>query len=1196
MISFFSLISTLPLVGASAMDELITEYLSDIAEERGLVSTQAFGHLGFDTAVVPGDGRPAQPLRIKDKTYSKGLGHHAPGEMVIDLDGEYLAFEAELGVQWQGGKTGSVVFQIFVDGKKAFETGVMKETDEAVPVKVPLVGADTLRLVVTDAGDGITCDCADWAEARLLRAGPGSPKPERPLFDIAPFGHVATWDPNRKDGAHCNRVQEFPPEDVFLETPLIPSNGTYDVPASGCIGLQWAERRAIREARIEFADASTMPSVGETHLEFWTGESPWQGSWKPLAGDIQVKGSVWTLLFDPKKNSDLPSFGTEKIRWILFSSQQPIRVKHLSAFTRSRWEAVGLRIEAAKGAYEEVGHIEVYNGEIVGTTGQEPRTSCPWDLGTPLHLKVRAAKPKPNKSDRTLLNFTRANGGFSVAVESVLANGSVYLKDLGVFVALESNPQTLDEARTSLDGKQTVLERVREMPDQTFAKSMEHVHNPVQDLGPMMVSLACDNYKFAVHREGMIEFNRAADNPHLSWGSWKGTCKMVPGFGSGKPDEVTRHLEGEWMPIPVTTVKEGGITYTQKSFVAPVGEPVQRSPWLFSRSLCVSEWTIENTGQNPSDVGLDLSFSVEGHPVTILTGENGFTVKVDEVILAGVNSPDGKRLSVEVQGDRAHLKGALAPGEKAVCVAQIPGWEIKPGEDFLPADVDQLLKATKEYWQRILATAIQIEVPDPLLNNVYRASQVHCLLAARNDPKDGTIAAWISSDRYGPLESEAHSVILGMDRMGQTKFAQRALDYFIKQYNRDGFLTTGYTLMGTGWHLWTLAEHFGLSGDTEWMKRIAPEVERVCGWIDRQRKKTERVGPNGEKPPEYGLMPPGVAADWNRFAYRFALQGHFYAGLAQASQALAAVGRPQAEQLEKSANSFREDIRRAYEWSVAKTPAVQLTNGAWVPADPSMVYCFGPSGEGFPGEDGNRSWCYDVELGSHHLVPTGVIDPQSRETGFMIDHLEDVQFLSSGMGDYPGEKSREDWFNLGGFSKVQPYYSRIADVYALRDEVKPFIRSYFNAIPSLLSRENLSFWEHFHNTGGWNKTHETGWFLAQTRTMFVMERGEELWLAPFVTNQWLKEGMEVKVANAPTRFGPVGYRLVSKAAEGRVSATIDAPQRNPPKRIVIRIRHPEGKPMRSVKVNGDSYTDFDVEKECVRIRPEGRKITVEASY
>jgi hypothetical protein len=343
-------------------------------------------------------------------------------------------------------------------------------------------------------------------------------------------------------------------------------------------------------------------------------------------------------------------------------------------------------------------------------------------------------------------------------------------------------------------------------------------------------------------------------------------------------------------------------------------------------------------------------------------------------------------------------------------------------------------------------------------------------------------------------------------------------------------------------------------------------------------------------------MPPGVVADWNRFAYRFALQAHYYAGLHDAAAALDSIARPEGERLLGAAAEFQKEVERAYRWQQARNPAVPLQNGAWIPASPSILFCFGPTAEAYPGEDGNRSWCYDVEIGAHHLAAAGALDPKGPEAGWMLDYLEDEQCLSSGMGEYTKEKNRADWFNLGGFTKVQPYYARMVDVYAARDEVKPFIRSYFNAIPSLLSRENLSFWEHFHNIGGWNKTHETGWFLAQTRTMLVHERENELWLAPFVTNNWLKDGMVVSVQNAPTRFGPVSYRLASSAAQGFIEAEIDVPNRLPPKLLVLRVRHPHGKPIREAQVKGGLWNEVDAALEIIRIRGAEGRIHIRVDY
>ena len=85
----------------------------------------------------------------------------------MNLDGKYLTFEAEVGVQWQGGERGSVVFEVWVDGEKRFDSGMMNDSAPAQPISLNLAQARELRLVAKDGRDGISCDMANWAEARL---------------------------------------------------------------------------------------------------------------------------------------------------------------------------------------------------------------------------------------------------------------------------------------------------------------------------------------------------------------------------------------------------------------------------------------------------------------------------------------------------------------------------------------------------------------------------------------------------------------------------------------------------------------------------------------------------------------------------------------------------------------------------------------------------------------------------------------------------------------------------------------------------------------------------------------------------------------------------------------------------------------------------------------------------------------------
>ena len=93
------------------------EYLGD-HPELILSASQAWGELGWNVAAHQ-SGQAGTPLQIGDKTYAKGLGHHANGSINVLLDGEYAGFDAEVGLQ-PCGDGGSVIFRVFVDGEQAF--------------------------------------------------------------------------------------------------------------------------------------------------------------------------------------------------------------------------------------------------------------------------------------------------------------------------------------------------------------------------------------------------------------------------------------------------------------------------------------------------------------------------------------------------------------------------------------------------------------------------------------------------------------------------------------------------------------------------------------------------------------------------------------------------------------------------------------------------------------------------------------------------------------------------------------------------------------------------------------------------------------------------------------------------------------------------------------------------------------------
>ncbi len=1191
--------------GVADMNGEPVEHLGDLLGERLLLHTQAWGLLGVDTA-THAQGRTPHRLRIGDITYERGLGTHATGDIVLMLDGEYATFEAQVGVLWQDGGVGSVVFQVYVDDEKRFDSGVMRETDAAMPIRVDVAGAQLLRLTVTDAGDGITCDCANWAEARLTRAD-RAVQARQMRLDMAPFATVATWDPERMDGARAGRVQEFAPEDVYLHTELVPNaDGVYEVPAGtggGCIGLQWVERRLLKELEIEFV--STPPDPQDLVLQRWVGESWWQGEWRPAAAELQIEGERWRYTLSWAGTPAEQPKTSQKIRWVFSGSASPPKVRSMAAYTRSVWATTDLRLESEGLGAEDPVTVGIYNGAFVAADSATSLTPLQWAASAPPAVQVAYSRGMPLKSDRTVLRcrVPRRDGSgeltFAVAIEDVLKSGCVWVPAAGLYVTTADNPQTLAGHRQTLEGQRTIRERVAEMPDQTFASAMERVHNPVQDLGPMLVSLACDNHKFQVQRDGAIQFSTRPDDPRSGVVDYP--VELRPQFAGGEATGLSRRLYGDWLPVPEITLAHGAVTYRQRTYVVSLDETADPAlpRWLSRRPACVADFTIHNTGQVPADASLRLDVAAdrtEGRAATLQAVEGGVSASDAGRLLVFIDTGGTAGLVPATDAGAITLSGELPAGASATIRAWLPAWELGP-TDSAPLRTNADLQARVEsYWKSLLAEGAEVELPDPLLQSIIQASRVHCLLAARSEGDGARISPWIGSDRYGPLESEANSIVLGMDYLGHEEFSRRSLDFFVGRYNPAGYLTTGYTLMGTGWHLWTLAEHVRLTGDEAWLGELAPKVAGLCEWIAAQREKTRRLRPDGEKQTNYGLMPPGVVADWGMYANRFYMDGHFCAGLLEASEALSRVGHPEASRLQAVAAEYRAELSRAYQWTQANTPVRQRLDGTWAPGAPGMTYCFGTVGEFFPGEDWGRTWAGDVEIGPHHLAALGLMEAGDAAVDWMMDELEDIWCLHSGLGDYPGEKSQQDWFTLGGFAKVQPYYARMCDVYARRDEVRSFIRSYFNAIPSLVSLENLSFWEHFHNIGGWNKTHETGAFLQQTRRMLVDERGSELWLAPFVTSEWLKDGLQVSLKRAPTRFGPVSYRIRSSAAQGTIEAEIDPPTRTAPAAIVLRLRHPEGRPMRRVMVNDEEWDQFDPQSETIRLQAGAEPLRVKAEF
>jgi hypothetical protein len=83
------------------------------------------------------------------------------------LNGSCTSLTAVVGVDDEKGAEGSVVFQVWTDGVKQFDSGVVTGAMPGAAVSVSVVGVTEIALIVTDGGDGTWSDHADWADVRV---------------------------------------------------------------------------------------------------------------------------------------------------------------------------------------------------------------------------------------------------------------------------------------------------------------------------------------------------------------------------------------------------------------------------------------------------------------------------------------------------------------------------------------------------------------------------------------------------------------------------------------------------------------------------------------------------------------------------------------------------------------------------------------------------------------------------------------------------------------------------------------------------------------------------------------------------------------------------------------------------------------------------------------------------------------------
>jgi len=130
-------------------------------------------------------------LQVAGKVYENGVGTHAISRMLIDLHGTGKRISGYCGVDDESGDPATIEFFILGDAQVLWQSGIMTKGDSAGKFDVVLDGIQKLGLYVSDGGDNINYDHADWLEVAIEYTG----REPVPVMQPMPEAYILTPPP-----------------------------------------------------------------------------------------------------------------------------------------------------------------------------------------------------------------------------------------------------------------------------------------------------------------------------------------------------------------------------------------------------------------------------------------------------------------------------------------------------------------------------------------------------------------------------------------------------------------------------------------------------------------------------------------------------------------------------------------------------------------------------------------------------------------------------------------------------------------------------------------------------------------------------------------------------------------------------------------------------------------------------------------
>ena len=1050
--------------------------------------------------------------------------------------------------------------------------------------------------------------------------------------NVVPFGELKRWD---SDGRDYGVLWEDA-RDIFKVVVTF-ANSTPAI-KPGTIALEYWQSTWPSQ-RIDHDRPSGAGSSGWLNIGDW-----YQGGWRKADTNLAVDGKTFTFTFNPVNATEFPKLKDFSARYrstlkLRIKGQDPLaKIDKFEAYTDSVWENLDFEVEWGGTAQTQQqlwdGRMEIFNGHIKQIRPLRPQSTLKispdyrWTStvkgGTDgIRASILYARAKGyNSFDETVVTLRCDEATFSFAASDLIKWGHIFIPDFGVIVRRAGDETTYSQALQTWrqNRSRNIYTRVAEEPEQTFGRAWQDI--PTKE--PFYIPLGFDGGRqyFGIDPDGSV-FCRKHWLNRIPGKDTK-QCLYDGGniryrYGLSDAERVERTIVDGCLPMTVTEWRRDGVHYRQTAFVVPYDGVPKEGDSIYADDTLVLMVRFEMTGEQAdaeANAGLDLEVITDKSEN--LAHDGGF------IYVAGsqpkrlrmfVSTPDpASTYSLNGQDGRIVYRATLTPETPnhtlQVAIPFITLTEPQQWTRLSSLGYDNAFEAVRSYWSQRFKQGTQIITPEPMINDYYKATVSHLLL--NTDREVGTSdrhVARVGTFSYGAYSNESCMMISDLDRRGYHKRAEQCLETWLHYQGTVGlpgdFSTTegqfygarGYEAGGYNQHhgfvLWCLGEHYWYTRDVAWLKRAAPKIVAGCDWIINQRKRTIAEAQHSDiRAIERGLLPPGNLEDIRDWRSWLSTNVYSWWGMDKAARALADAGLSDGERLMRQADNYKKDILTDFTEAMNRSPVVRLRDGSWIPHIPPEVHRRGRS----------FGWITETLEGAIHMIRTGLIEPHDRIATWIIKDFEDNLYISEQYGyNITGKDFEQYWFSRGGIS-MQANLLCNPIPYLLRDEPKHFLRAYFNAFATSYFPDTRMMTEHaLPNIGDHRGDHYKSSDEANStywlRLMFVEERGDELWLGAAIPRYWLADGETCGIKEAQTYFGPMSIMYDSKVSQGRIEATFEPPLRNPPKKIYIRFRQPEGKKMTRCEIDGKSYSNFKPEKEWIVLtEPPTRQIRIVAYY